>query len=65
MDYDYQDKGNYFRGLLILIGKDNKIDSTYLKGGEVYKENTLYCYSYNYIYNDFFTLGRSKTSYER
>jgi len=27
MDYDYQDKGNYFRGLLILIGKDNKIDS--------------------------------------
>ncbi len=26
MNLNYQDKGNYFRGLLILIGKDNIID---------------------------------------
>lgn len=26
MELSYQDKGNYFRGLLILIGKDNIID---------------------------------------
>ncbi len=26
MEFSYQDKGNYFRGLLILIGKDNIID---------------------------------------
>ena len=25
MEFNYQDKGNYFRGLLILIGKDNVI----------------------------------------
>ena len=26
MEFSFQDKGNYFRGLLILIGKDNIID---------------------------------------
>lgn len=26
MEFNYQDKGNYFRGLLILIGKDNIIE---------------------------------------
>jgi hypothetical protein len=26
MEFSYQDKGNYFRGLLILVGKDNIIN---------------------------------------
>ncbi|MCB0730674.1 MAG: hypothetical protein KDC88_06545 [Ignavibacteriae bacterium] len=26
MEFNYQDKGNYFRGLLILVGKDNIIE---------------------------------------
>jgi len=28
MEFNYQDRGNYFRGLLILIGKDNIINQS-------------------------------------
>ena len=68
VEYNYQDKGNYFRGLLILIGKDNNIDTserkTLLKIGEDLGFDPKFCNDAvsEFLSNEFINLQPPKFS---
>lgn len=68
MELTYQDKGNYFRGLLILIGRDNIIEDTerenILKIGHKLGYDSKFCTEAvkNFLNNDYIKMSPPKFS---